>query len=476
MGLCVALTPRVGAAEEEGPKLQIQDAGKIYSAYVTKTVQPSSVEEMKAALLEARQKHLKISIAGKRHSQGGHTFYPNAIVLDMRGFKKILNFNPKEKLITVQSGITWREIQEFINPYGLAVKVMQSSNIFTVGGSLSSNIHGRDPREGPVIETVRAFRLLQADGSVIPVSRKENEELFRLAIGGYGLFGVILEVDLELTDNEVYEKEVKAMDYTEYPEYLIRRIRKNPEAGIHFARLSFAPKTLLKDAYAVTYRKSAGRPEGVFTLQGRDRKAPLDRLTGTFRKLIFDASRRYDWAKDLRWDLQKKFADLPHERILSRNNIMNPPLEVLEHDSPADADILQEYYVPLPEFVAFVDGCRKIVKDHGVNLLSVTLRYVPRNDEARLSYSGQEAAAIVFYVNQELSGEGIRKAGQWTQELADLVLRHHGTYYLTYQLYPGAGQLRRAYPEIDEFFRQKKFYDPEELFFNEFYEKYGTRQ
>ena len=106
----------------------------------------------------------------------------------------------------------------------------------------------------------------------------------------------------------------------------------------------------------------------------------------------------------------------------------------------------------------------------------MTLRYVPGNVEAYLSYSGQEAIAIVIYVNQELSLEGIHKAEQWTQELVDLAQEHHGTYYLTYQLYPRADQLRRSYPKIDEFFRPKKFYDPEEVFLNEFYEKYVTRE
>lgn len=52
-------------------------------------------------------------------------------------------------MIRVQSGATWAQIQDYINPYGLSIRVMQSSNIFTIGGSLSSNVHGRDLRHGP---------------------------------------------------------------------------------------------------------------------------------------------------------------------------------------------------------------------------------------------------------------------------------------------------------------------------------------
>jgi FAD/FMN-containing dehydrogenase len=97
-----------------------------------------------------------VSIAGKKHSQGGQTSITGGIVLDMTAFNHILHLDQNTKVITVESGVTWGQIQDYVNPYGLAVEVQQSSNIFTVGGSLGVNAHGRDPRFGPVIETVRA--------------------------------------------------------------------------------------------------------------------------------------------------------------------------------------------------------------------------------------------------------------------------------------------------------------------------------
>src|SRR6202049_2431415 len=87
------------------------------------------------------------------------------------------------------------------------------------------NAHGRDPRYGTIIQTVRGFRLMKADGSIVQVSRAENPELFSLAIGGYGLFGVILDVDLELTDDDVYQKEHVALGYKEYPAYFAKNVK-----------------------------------------------------------------------------------------------------------------------------------------------------------------------------------------------------------------------------------------------------------
>ena len=61
----------------------------------------------------------------------------------MKQYNKILELDEKNMIITVQSGVTWADIQSYINPYGLALKVSQSQNIFTVGGSMSVNVHAR---------------------------------------------------------------------------------------------------------------------------------------------------------------------------------------------------------------------------------------------------------------------------------------------------------------------------------------------
>ncbi len=171
-----------------------------------KTIKSSQNEDdIRKIILDANKENEKISIAGMQYSQGGQTHYPNGILLDMKPYNKILNLNEKNKTITVQSGVTWEDIQSSINPYGLSLRVSQSQNIFTVGGSLSVNVHGRNIAYTSLIETVESFRLLNAHGEIINVSRKENAELFPLVIGGYGLFGVILDVTLHLTDDELYQ-------------------------------------------------------------------------------------------------------------------------------------------------------------------------------------------------------------------------------------------------------------------------------
>src|SRR3989344_3186721 len=243
--------------------LLMTDIARLIPTKVYRIDSHDDVGDLQAVLKEAHDTHRKVSIAGSRHSQGGHVFYKDSIVLNMRAFKKILNLDREKKILTVQSGATWDEIQQYINPYGLAVKVMQSSYIFTIGGTLSANAHGRDLDKASFVETVRSFRLLNADGEILNVSRTENSELFKLVIGGYGLFGVILDVDIALTDNEIYEQNSTVVDYKDFPKYFEKNIKNNPEVEMMLIRPSMATdETFLRELVVATWSKTDKTQEG----------------------------------------------------------------------------------------------------------------------------------------------------------------------------------------------------------------------
>ena len=81
---------------------------------------------------------------------GGQTSLENSVHLDLSRFDQILHFDRENKWITIHTGISWRKLIEFIDHYNLSVKVMQSYADFTVGGSLSVNVHGRYMGHGSI--------------------------------------------------------------------------------------------------------------------------------------------------------------------------------------------------------------------------------------------------------------------------------------------------------------------------------------
>ncbi len=459
--------------------LERTDVARLTPAQVERVEQVHGVDGLRAVLQDARTRGLKVSISGSRHSQGGQTYSAGGVVLDMRGFNRILAIDPDARTIRVESGATWDEVQRAIAPHGLALKVMQSSNIFTVGGTLSANAHGRDIDVMQVVDVVERFRLLLADGRVVEVSSKQNPELFSLVIGGYGLYGVILDVTLRVARDELYEQRAVSMDYKEFPAYFAQHVKPDTSVALLLVRPSIdpAPDSFLRELVAVTWRRT-GAGGGTGRAAGRGPFELAEEEHVWRDRFFLGLSRRFTWAKSLRWKLQKQIELGSGEtRIVSRNNAMRPPLaplELLQYHSRHDTDIIQEYYVPVETFVSFMDRLREILIAGKMNVLSSTVRYVAPNATPALAYAPRRPAfAIIQMSNVGLSADEQAHAQAVTRQLVDAALEYGGTYYLTYQLYPSPEQLHRAYPNARHAFERKRFYDPGELFTSQFYERYG---
>ncbi|WP_145138196.1 FAD-binding oxidoreductase [Paenibacillus sp. Y412MC10] len=450
---------------DQNPYL-ITDYSRLHPVKVDRVVKGKEEEQLVRLLQEAKEKHLTVSIAGQRHSQGGHTYYKDGIVIDMTDYNRVLSVDPDQRQIRVQAGATWEQVQKAVNPYHLSVKTMQSQNIFTVGGSISVNAHGRDIRSGSLIGSVDSFRLLTADGQIRSVSREENPELFRLTLGGYGLFGIILDVTLNLTEDEVYRMENEAIKVEDYSRYFQENVLGDPDVRMHIARISVAPDRFLTDMYAINYTADPALPlEDYDKLRTREQGVIPS-------KIMFSLNRSSDWGKNAFWSLQKLYFTKQQNKAISRNNAMRSESEFMEYGQPGANDLLQEYFIPVNQFADFVHGMKDIVRDHKLNLLNITVRYVQEDREAVLSYAQKDMFALVCLFHVPLSEQGQAQVREGIRDLIDEVEYEGGTYYLPYAAYPTVEQFRRAYPEYDDFFRKKDEYDPQHLFMNYFYEQY----
>lgn len=441
----------------------VNDVSRINPVNIEKQINVSSVDEIINAVNYAKTNNLKISISGKNNSQGAHTANKGGLVINLSEYNKIISLSQEQKTIIVESGATWANIQAHINKYGLSIAVMQSSNIFTIGGSLSSNIHGRDPNYGTIVEVVKSFKIVIADGSHIKISRDINPELFYSVIGGYGLLGVITEVELIITDNYLLRKNVTELIYSDYVDHLNNSIKNN--INLHYARCSIVKnKDFFHKCVAVDYVT-----DGNIT----SKESLVDEKYVSRDKYFFDLSRKFDWGKDLRWSLQELLIDSPRKQeIVSRNNAMRPSISFIDYYSKKDTDILQEYFIPKEALTEYLYQLRNLIIVNKVNLLSMTMRFIPKSEEIYLNYAQTDLVAVVLYMNIDLDKDGIIKARNWTQSMVDLAQEYEGKYYLTYQRFPTIEQFRKSYPKWQKFKNIKDKYDQDGIFTNEFYKKY----
>lgn len=453
----------------------INDASCLNKTAVYGVVKVTSLDDIKNTLHYARENNLKITPAGQQHSMGGQSFIQNGIVLDMKSFNQ-MKLDKEHMTINVQTGVTWAKVQELLDKEGLSVKAMQSINIFTVGGTLSVNAHGVAHDPGQVAPTVKSMHIMTANGEVVTASPTQNRELFSHALGGYGLFGVILDVDLEVVQNEVYLWKTTRMDYTKFADFYTQNIDGNDDLGLMYARVSVSPSSYLTETAVHTFAKTQW-----------DKPIPALQTAGLtwFNRLVINFSKTGSFGKWVRWILEK-YAESHIHTCVTRNQAMSPN-EVCDvsrnqemYDSMgylknklADTDILQEYFIPQDKMVDFIDSLRSTVKKNNANLLNVTIRIVHKDTVTALPYAKEDRFAFVLYFNQKLNKKESEILKKTTTDLIDIATNLGGRYYLPYQLYYSDEQLHKAYPEIDAFFATKKKYDPKEVFVNTWYEKYS---
>src|SRR5216117_330133 len=199
-----ALAPRILAEPER--EIWVNDVhSQLNRTRVRELLMPRTRDELAEIVGSASRKDLAISVSGYRHSMGGQQFATDSICVDTRELDRVISFDRERGLLEAEAGIQWPKlIRAYLDAeagdtkqLGIAQK-QTGADTFTLGGSLSSNVHGRGLRMKPLISNIESFTLITAEGKSIRCSSEENSELFRLAIGGYGILGLINTVTLRL--------------------------------------------------------------------------------------------------------------------------------------------------------------------------------------------------------------------------------------------------------------------------------------
>ena len=439
--------------ESSDDPMVVNDITTLNPVRVGKVVRPQSEQDIIDAILATDG---PISIGGGRYSMGGQSAYPASLHFDMRSFNRILELDPERKRIRVQSGATWRDIQQYIDPYNLSVRVMQDYNNFTVGGSLSVNAHGRFNEEGPIIGSVRSLRIVLADGKVYQASREVNPVLFYAAIGGYGGIGVITEAELDLTDNIKLEREAKRLQFYEFPSEFLSQVLDNDQVVLHEGVLYPPNYEVILD---ILWKKT----DKPLTIPDRLQK-PAERKWWS-RPLV-------DWLSTS--DLLK----------LMRRLVVDPWLygesEVVWRNYETSADLMskgfatsirktlamREYFIPVDKFEIFVLKMRDIFMRHKVPVLSVSIRFSRKDSESLLSWAKTDVFSLIVIYQQGKDEASIEKVRAWSGELVRAAIESGGSYYLPFQIQHSLEQFRQAYPRWAEFQRIKQLADPENRFTN----------
>ena len=436
----------------------INDVTQLNPIPVDRVVTPTTIEQIVA---EVRAHPGPISIGGGRFSMGGQTATEGALQIDMRQFDKVLALDTAKKEITVQAGITWRKIQQAIDPHNLSLLVMQSYANFTVGGALSVNAHGRYIGLGPAVLSVKSIRLVLANGDVVTASPDQNQELFYGAIGGYGALGVIAEATLKLADNVKLERLSFMMPITAYRDFFDKQVRG--KKGVIFHNADIYPDSF--DAVRAISYVETDKPPTV-----ADRLIPQSDYR--LQHFLHIVNSEWPGGKMLRRHIADPLANRG-EKVVWRNYEAGYDVRELEPDSREKSTyVLQEFFIPVQNLDAFAARMAEILRHNRVNTINVSIRHANPDPGTLMAWAREEVFAFVLYYKQATSPKARRAVARWTRELIDAAIANQGTYYLPYQIWATKEQFHQAYPRANDFFALKGKVDPANKFRNKLWDAY----
>jgi FAD/FMN-containing dehydrogenase len=467
----VLAVPRAtnAAVRETASALVLNDASRLNPVPIARNAvlradsDTALIDSLRALLREAAADGRPVCAGGARHSMGGQSLVRDGFAASIAA--PVVEPDTARRTYRVRAGARWRDVIAALDPLGFSPMVTQSNHDFSVGGTLCVNAHGWPVPYGPFGATLRSFRLMLADGTVMTCSHSENAELFGLALGGYGLFGIVIDAELEMADNVLLGARHELMPAAQFAARFTA-VAHEPGVRMAYGRLSVARENFLGESVLVSYRPTSTQP---VTL-------PPPRTSDAFRmfsRKVFRAQTGSERAKRRRWYLETSLGPrITAAKAVTRNAILNYPVAALADSDRRRTDILHEYFVAPERFEEFLSACRETIPASGQDLLNVTLRYVEADTASTLAYAPGARIALVMLFPQHMTVEGEEGMRAMTERLIDQVLGVGGSYYLPYRLHARADQLRAAYPRVEEFLAKKRNYDPQLRFRNLMWEKY----
>jgi FAD/FMN-containing dehydrogenase len=471
----LALAPYASRRADAASVMVNDIHSQLNATRVERVVAVDSEATLAAALAAARAEGKQVSVAGGRHAMGGQQFATDAVLLDTRPMRRIIGLDVERGVVEAEAGIQWPQLvhgliamqQERTPAWGIIQKQTGADRL-TLGGALGANIHGRGLALRPIIGDIESFSLMDGDGKLRTCSRTENSELVRLAIGGYGLFGVVTRLRLKLMPRTKLERVVRIIDTDDLMPALAERIA----AGYLYGDCQFSTdassdtylrkgvfscyRPLPPDAPMPTEQKelSEARWGELYYLSHADTRGAYDAYTSYY---LSTSGQRY-WSDTSQLSV---YIDDYHAELDRRLGALHKGTEMIT-----------KLYVPRHALPSFLAAVRADFRQRDVQLIYGTIRLIEHDQESVLAWAREPWVCTVMNLHVEHSEDGIRKATDDFRRLIDRAIAHGGSYFLTYHRWANRAQVEACHPHMAEFLRRKRQHDPGEIFQSSWYRHY----
>ena len=145
----------------------------------------------------ARQENLLLSVRGTGHNVAGFAVCDDGLVIDLSQMKAI-TVDAQARTVRVQGGCNWGEVNDALQPHGLAVTGGFVSVTGVAGLTLGGGLGWLVRKHGLALDNLLSADVVLADGRLVTASARENDDLFWAIRGGGGNFGVVTSFEFQV--------------------------------------------------------------------------------------------------------------------------------------------------------------------------------------------------------------------------------------------------------------------------------------
>jgi FAD/FMN-containing dehydrogenase len=161
-------------------------------------VQAESVDDVIAAVRQAREAGRQVTVRSGGHSWSGHHLRDGVTLIDLSKMNSIVSIDPEAQTVIVEPGAHGTDLIEALDVYDLFFPIGHCPGV-GIGGFLLQGGFGWNSRAvGPACMSIEAIDVVTANGELVRADADNNPELLWAARGsGPGFFGVVTRFHLK---------------------------------------------------------------------------------------------------------------------------------------------------------------------------------------------------------------------------------------------------------------------------------------
>jgi sugar-1,4-lactone oxidase-like protein len=423
-----------------------------FNSYPDRIETPCTERELIEIVRTAKKTHTKIKLVGSGHSCSKIAEISDGILISLDNYNSILSFNPKKLELTVEGGISLKEICTFLKKKKAALANMGTIDPQSIAGAISTGTHGTGIKFGAIDQQVTAIEYITSNGEIFKTSKNDNPQLFHNTVVGLGAIGIISKVTIQCVPLYNLEVVTKSITFNEMTETLDKVYKTD------YLRFWWVPHTDKVQIWSANKtKKPVSKTNPLFTWIEEILKGNIIHEIGLWITSFFPKSIRL-LNKIMHYLLFKR----SNCKIGDFHSMFTVPINVKQS--------VMEYAIPINKTKEVITEIRELITVGNFNVhMPIELRFAPKN-KASLSMAYDRDTCYIGIISYKPFGKKIDHESYFSK-VHEIFKRHDGRPHWAKKHFYSNKELINLYPKWEQFRNIKESIDGNKMFENNFIKK-----